>query len=173
MAQPQYTKVMAVVAELPDPRQARGKQLAWPFSWGVIRSAMLSQQRTPAAIAQWATRQATAWLAAFQPARGRVPSASPIRRALQRVDVAALERQVATLDAPVPPAAAPPAPAYAGQAIDGKHVRGAGAHGHPTVLVSLVAHRDARVVAQTAVAATRHARQGVPPCGRGGTCTGW
>lgn len=162
MDQPQYTKIMAVVAEVPDPRQARGKQLEWPFIWGVIVSALLSQQRTPAAIGQWAQRQATALLAAFQPARGRVPSESTIRRALQRVDVAALERQLATLDAPAPPAAAPPAAAYAGQAIDGKHVRGAGAHGHPTVLVSLVAHRDAWVVAQTAVAAKRHESQAVP-----------
>jgi hypothetical protein len=163
MDQAQDTKIMAVVAEVPAPRQARGRQVAWPFMGGGILSAMLSQQRTPAAIAQWAKRQATALLAAFQPARGRVPSASTIRRALHRVDVAALERPVATLHAPAPPAAAPPATAYAAQAIDGNHGRGAGAPGHPTGLVSLVAHREARVVAPTPVAAKRHERQAVPP----------
>ena len=96
MDQPQYTKVMALVADLPDPRKPRGKQIAWTVLWGVICAAMLSQQRTPAAIAQWAQRQAHALVAAFQPARGRVPSESTIRRALQRVDVAALERREPT-----------------------------------------------------------------------------
>ena len=163
MDQPQYTKVMAGVAGVPDPRQARGKQLEWPFIWGVILAAMLSQHRTPAAIAQWAQRQATALIAAFKPTHGRVPSESTIRRTLQRVDVAALERQLATLAAPPAPAATPAPAAYAGQAIDGKHVRGAGAHGQPTVLVSLVTHHEARVVAQTAVAQKRHESQAVPP----------
>ncbi len=162
MDQPQYSSLMALVARVADPRQARGKQLEWPFIWGVIVTAMLSQQRTPAAIAQWAQRQATALVAAFKPARGRVPSESTIRRALQRVDVAALERQLTSLDAP-PVLAPTPAGAYDGQAIDGKHGRGAGAHGQPTVLVSLVTHRDARVVAQTAVAQKRHESQAVPP----------
>jgi predicted transposase YbfD/YdcC len=162
MDQPQYTKAMAVVAGIPDPRQARGKRLAWPFIWGVIISAMLSQQRTPAAIAQWAQRQASALLAAFRPPHGRVPSESTIRRALQRVDVVALERQFATLNAPAPPTPSPTPSAYLGQAVDGKHVRGAGAQGQPTVLVSLVAQHDAQVVAQTAVAQKRHESQAVP-----------
>ena len=64
---------------------------------------------------------------------------------------------------PARPAHAAPASPIAGQAIDGKHVRGAGAHGQPTVLVSLVTHREAQVVAQTAVAHKRHESQAVPP----------
>ena len=163
MDQPQYSSVMAVVAALPDPRKPRGRQLEWTFIWGVILTAMLSQQRTPAAIAHWARRQASALVAAFRPARRRVPSESTIRRALQRVDVAALERQLATLDTPAPPATSSAAAPLAGHAIDGKHVRGAGAHGQPTVLVSLVTHAEARVVAQTAVAHKRHESQAVPP----------
>jgi predicted transposase YbfD/YdcC len=163
MDQPEYTKVMALVAALPDPRQARGKQLEWPFIWGVILAAMLSQYRTPAAIAQWAQHQARSLLAAFRPVRHRVPSESTIRRALQRVDVAALERQFAALAAPAVPEPSPPPATYALQAIDGKHVRGAGAHGQPTVLVSLVTHQEAHVVAQTAVATKRHESQAVRP----------
>jgi predicted transposase YbfD/YdcC len=159
----EYSSVMAAVAGIPDPRQARGKRLEWPFMWGVIVRGMLSQHRTPAAIAQWAQRQAIALVAAFRPAHGRVPSESTIRRALQRVDVAALEGQLAALDAPVPPASPTPASRIAGQAIDGKHVRGAGARGQPTVLVSLVTHHAAQVVAQTAVAHKRHESQAVPP----------
>jgi len=123
---------------------------------------MLSQHRTPAAIAQWAQRQATALVAAFRPAHGRVPRESTLRRALQRVDVVALEGQLAALNVPMPPATTPPS-SIAGQAIDGKHVRGAGAQGQPTVLVSLVTHREAQVAAQTTVAHKHHERQAVEP----------
>jgi len=42
-------------------------------------------------------------------------------------------------------------------------VRGASAHGQPTVLLSRVGHRDTRVVAQTAVPQKRHESQAVPP----------
>jgi predicted transposase YbfD/YdcC len=159
--QPQYTNVMALVADLPDPRHARGKQLEWSFIWGVILAAVLSQYRTPTAIAQWAQHQASTLLAAFRPACQRIPSESTIRRALQRVDVNALERQLAAFDATPLPASTPPS-TYEGRAIDGKHGRGAGAPGAPTVLVSLVTHHGARVVAQTAVASKRHESQAVP-----------
>lgn len=54
MDQHQYSNVMAVVAGIPDPHKARGKRLEWPFIWGIIVSGMLSQHRTPAAIAHWA-----------------------------------------------------------------------------------------------------------------------
>lgn len=161
MDQPQYSSLMALVAKVPDPRRARGKQLEWTFIWGVIVSALLSQQRSSTAIAQWARCHATTLVAAFRPARGRVPSESTIRRALQRVDVVALERHLTTLDTTA--AGAPSlVQAYAGQAIDGKHVRGAGAHGQPTILVSLVTHREARVLAQMAVAHKRHESHAVP-----------
>ena len=163
MDRPQYSSIMARLAAVPDPRRPRGKQLEWDFIWGVIVSGLLNQHRTPAAIAQWATRQATILVAALRPARGRVPSELTLRRALHRVDVAALEAQVAHLDAdPLP---APPAlPGHLqGYAIDGKHVRGAGAHGQSTVLVSLVAHRSTQVLAQTAVRHKRHESSAVPP----------
>ena len=163
MDRPQYSSLMALLQGLADPRHARGKQLEWDVIWGVIASAMLSHQRGAAAIAQWAQRHAATLLAAFQPAKGRLPSESTIRRALQRVDRAALERQLAQFQPPVVPAPSQPAAGVAGYAIDGKHVRGAGVHGQPTVLVSLVAHQDAAVLAQTAVAQKRHESQAVPP----------
>ena len=109
MDQPQSSSLMGLIAAVPDPRKARGKQLEWPFIWGVLGSAMLSERRTPVAIAQGAQRQATTLVSAFRPARGRVPSEATIRRALQRVDVMALERQVAQLAAlPAGDTTAPP-----------------------------------------------------------------
>jgi len=162
MDHPKYSSLMAVLNGVPDPRKARGKQLEWDLIWGVIASAMLSHQRGAAAIAHWATRQAATLLAAFRPTKGRVPSEATIRRALQRVDLVALERQIAQLEQPAAAVSSQPGGEPLGYAIDGKHVRGAGAHGHSTVLVSLVAHQDAQVMAQTAVAKKRHETQAVP-----------
>jgi len=59
---------MARLAAVPDPLRPCSKQLEWGFIWGVIMSGLLNQHRTPAAIAQWATRQAATLLAAFDPA---------------------------------------------------------------------------------------------------------
>ncbi len=52
MDQPEYSNLMAVLADVPDPRKARGKQLEWWFILGVIAAALLSQQQGGAAIAQ-------------------------------------------------------------------------------------------------------------------------
>lgn len=164
MDQTQYTNLLDGVHAIPDPRQARGKQLEWSFLWGVIGSALLCNHQTPAAIAQWAKQQAGVLLAAFRPARGRIPSESTIRRTLRQVDIQALEAQLARV-APhpelPPPSAAPAAPLH-GQAVDGKYLRGVGAHGQPLELVSLVEQRHARVLAQTAVAPHQHERRAVP-----------
>ena len=160
MDQPQYSKLMPVLETLPDPRKARGKQLEWRFIWAVIAAALLCQHRSAAAIAQWAQEHTTTLLAAFQPRHGRVPSEATIRRALQRVDVGAIERQL--LQVEQGERLVPSSHSLQGQAVDGKHVRGAGAHGQATVLVSLVRHADAQVMAQTAVGHKRHESSAVP-----------
>ena len=155
--------MLAGVQMVPDPRKAQGKRLEWSFLWGVITSALLWNQRTPAAIAQWACDQATLLLAAFHPAHGRVPSESTIRRTLRHVDIGALEQhlaQVAPLGAPGSDAS-PPAPLQ-GQAVDGNYLRGVGAHGQPLQLVSLVEHASGRVRAQVAGGAHEHESRAAP-----------
>lgn len=157
MDHPQYSTVLDALAAIPDPRHARGKQLEWPFILGVIAAALLSQQRSAAAIAQWAHEHASSLVAAFRPQRQRVPSEATIRRALRQVDVGHVEAHLGRLR--VRPVRAPtPATVRAlqGYAVDGKYVRGAGAHGRKTLLVSLVRHGDARVVAQRMVAPHQH-----------------
>jgi hypothetical protein len=89
--------VLEALAAVPDPRHARGKQLEWAFILGVIVGALLSQQRSVSAMAQWAKQHATPLVAAFQPARGRVPSEATLRRTLRAVDVHALEQHLAAL----------------------------------------------------------------------------
>ena len=120
MDQPQYSNLVDGMQAVPDPRHARGTQLEWALLWGVIAGALLSNHRTPAAIAQWAKQQAASLLAAFRPRCGRVPSEATIRRTLRHVDVAALEQHLALVG--LPPASPPdaaPAPSLQGQAVDG------------------------------------------------------
>jgi len=184
MDQPKSTTLVAVLAQVPDPRKLRGTRHAWIFIWTIICTALLSEQRTPHAIAHWAHLHAEELLTQLHPRRRRIPSESTFRRALRKVDLVALEQQVAHFTQhcagppapcqPAPAASSPPAPAAPlhGQSIDGKAVRGAGMHGPRPHLVSLVAHSDARVLAQQAVADKRHESSAVGPLLQGRDLTG-
>jgi hypothetical protein len=184
MDQQQSTTLAGVFAQVPDPRKARGKRHPWIFIWTIIGTALLSGQCTPHAIAHWAHLHAEELVRRLQPARPTVPSESTIRRALRRIDLPLLERQLSQFTPARPVAAAaaaqePAAPSVAagptavpappvvaplrGQAVDGKAVRGAGMHGPRPHLVSLVAHETARVLAQQAVADKRHESSAVGP----------
>jgi predicted transposase YbfD/YdcC len=155
--QKQYSTVLQALAALPDPRHARGKQLEWSFILGVIVSALLSQQRSVSAMAQWAKQHATPLITAFQPARGRVPSEATLRRTLRQLDVQALEQHLAALTSKkVAPTKAVAPTVLQGASVDGKYVRGAGTHGVPTLLVSVVQHAEGRVLMQHAAAPHQH-----------------
>jgi predicted transposase YbfD/YdcC len=157
MDHPQYSTLLDALRHVPDPRHARGKRHTWTFILGVIASALLSQQRSAAAIAQWAYEHRQVLVAAFCPPRPRVPSEATIRRALRQVDVGFLEAQLARLQTqPRHARARAGERRLQGYAVDGKYVRGAGTHGCRTLLVSLVRHRDGRVMTQRAVAPQQH-----------------
>lgn len=64
-------------------------------------------------------------------------------------------------------ACAPSPGSVDGAAVDGKYVRGAGTHGAPTLLVSLVQHSSAQVVGQIAVPDKQHESRGVTDLLRG------
>ena len=147
MDEREYSSLAAALADVPDPRQARGKRHEWSLLLVLIGAALLSGQRNVRAIGQWVTERREELVGLLRPPRGRLPSTPTLRRALRAVDVVALERRVA--------ASAPPAPAptgWAGQAVDGKAVRGANAHGAGVHLVSLVRHADGVVLGQVRVA---------------------
>jgi hypothetical protein len=97
MDQPQYNTLLDALAAIPDPRHARGKQLEWAFILGVIASALLSQQRSVAAMAQWAQEHAGSLVATFLLQRKRVPSEATLRRALRQVDIRHVEAHLARL----------------------------------------------------------------------------
>jgi predicted transposase YbfD/YdcC len=156
--EPVQSTLLAYLAQVPDPRCPRGRRYAWPFVLAIIASALAAGQRTVLAIAWWAKRHGPELRATLQPAHPRLPSPATLRRALQHIDLAALERQVAAhnqeLDRQDPQAGrlmTADGQALRAQAVAGKDVRGARAHGQRLFLVSLVRHDSAYVLGQAAV----------------------
>jgi predicted transposase YbfD/YdcC len=146
----EYTSLAAALADVPDPRAARGQRYPWALLLVLISAALVSGQPHGRAISQWVREHAEALRSALDWQAVHWPSEATLRRAVRTVDVGALEarlRQVVT------PTASHTSPgALVGQAIDGKTVRGAHTHGQLVHLVALVRHTGA-VLAQTAVAA--------------------
>jgi predicted transposase YbfD/YdcC len=103
-----------------------------------------------------------------------LPSESTVRRALQDVDVVALEAKFgAVKQRPVRPSPKPMS--WCGQSIDGKSVRGVRRYGQKLHLVSLVAHTPTVVLRQVAVSDKRNEISAVPAllagCDLSGTVT--
>jgi hypothetical protein len=163
MDRAQYTTLVDVLKQVPDYRKRKGRRHRWMTLLSLIAMAVSSAQRTPQAIARWVREHRDDLLAVLPPNVSRLPSGATLRRALSRLDVAALEQALAAFhpsSAPAPtptPIAAP----LQGVAIDGKAVRGVGRAGHPCHLVSLVQHGDATVLGQVEVALKRDERSAV------------
>ena len=150
MDHPESPTLASVLAQVPDPRKRRGKRHVWTFLWTTICTAVLSEHRTPHAIAHWILLHAEELITRLQPARRQVPSESTVRRTLRHVDRTALEEPLtqftqqltptAPSPPPSPPVSSPPAAPVPlrGQAVDGKAVRGAGMHGSRPRLASIV-----------------------------------
>ncbi|MDP9371239.1 MAG: ISAs1 family transposase [Chloroflexota bacterium] len=149
MDEQEYNSLAAALADVPDPRQARGKRHAWSLILVLIGAALVSGQRNVRAIGQWVAERHEELATLLHPPRGRLPSTPTFRRALRAVDIDALERRIAASTSPGP---APTSPRWAGQAMDGKAVRGANTHGAQVHLVSLVRHHDGVVLGQVRVA---------------------
>lgn len=169
MDEPQYSTLMEALSAVPDPRKARGKQYSWILLLTLVSSALASGERSGHGIASWVAEHAAALLVWLRPERERLPSESTLRRALRRVDVVALEQRLAQYSCPIAVAAEPQVAIISsqgeilhGQALDGKAVRGACAHGQPTHLVSLVQHTSAVTLAQVAVEQKRNEISAAP-----------
>lgn len=150
--------LMTYLTQVPDFRHARGQRFAWPYLLALVAAAVAAGQWTVLTMAAWACSHRSELLATLQPARPRLPSLATWRRLLERIDLAALEQQIAAYnqlldasDATAGQVVLRTGEVLRGQAVDGKDVRGASAHGQHTFLVSLVRHESAYVLAQTAV----------------------
>ena len=95
MDRTEYSSLAAALADVPDPRKARGKRHPWPLILTRLAAALLSGERSVRGSGQWVAERAEELCGLLQPPRGRLPSVATLRRALRDVDVAALERQVA------------------------------------------------------------------------------
>jgi predicted transposase YbfD/YdcC len=168
MDQQQYTTLVDVLKQVPDPRNRQGQRHRWLTLLTLIAAALASAQRTPQEITRWVHSRRTQLFAILPPSVSRLPSGSTIRRALAQLDVAALESALSAFHPPITQAAvtsptAPMSPApLQGLAIDGKAIRAVGRAGHPCHLVSLVQHGDASVLAQVEVERKRDERSAVP-----------
>jgi predicted transposase YbfD/YdcC len=162
MDQQQYTTLVDVLKQVPDPRKRQGRRHRWLTLLCLIVAALASAHRTPRAIARWVGEHREELFAVLPPTVSRLPSEATIRRALALLDVAVLEQALRAFDPEAPDTAAGPPDALQGVALDGKAIRGVGRDGHACHLVSLVQHDDARVLGQVAVALKRDERSAVP-----------
>jgi predicted transposase YbfD/YdcC len=165
----QYSTLMDALADVPDPRKRRGKRHSWLMLLVLLVSGLASGYQSARAIAQWIKLHADE-LRQLLPALSHIPSESTLLRTLRQLDGAMLDRLVTTYTASLPAATAHAGCSITlqgevlqGQAIDGKTVRTASAHGDTTHLVSLVQHGSARTLAQVEVA-TKQNEITVAPC---------
>jgi len=150
--------LLAHLRQVADFRQARGQRFAWEYLLALAVAAVAAGQTTVVSMVAWATAHKAELLAALQPSCPRLPSAATWRRLVVHIDIAALEQVVAAHNQLLDQADPLPGrieladgQVWRGQAVDGKDVRGASAHGTHTFLVSLVRHESACVLGQAAV----------------------
>jgi predicted transposase YbfD/YdcC len=155
---PKQSTLMAYLQQVRDPRKARGKVFTWSFLLALVAAALASGCKTPASIVRWTKNHAQELLATLKPARRRIPSERTIRRVLERIPLADLEQQTGqnnqALDGRDPTSGTvqgPQGEVWQGQALDGKMIRGAAAHGERVHLVSLVRHGAGYTLGQVAV----------------------
>lgn len=150
--------LLAYLNQVPDFRDARGQRFAWSYLLALVAAAVAAGQSSVVAMRDWAQTHRQELMLALQPSCPRIPSPATGRRVLVHIDLAALEQQVAAynemLDAADPLSGRLQlrnGATVRGQAVDGKDVRGASAHGDHTFLVSLVRHESAYILGQAAV----------------------
>jgi predicted transposase YbfD/YdcC len=171
--------LMDYLADLPDPRRARGRRYEWLVILTILCVALVCGQKTVWAMAHWAFLHASQIIAALGLSGRRLPSVSTFYRALRKVSIAALECRVAAYGQAVN--AQDPVNGcirglqdeiLRGQAMDGKTLRGASAAGELVHLLSLAQHGSGVVLRQERVPATTNEITVVPQLLAGRDLTG-
>ncbi|MDQ2996794.1 MAG: ISAs1 family transposase, partial [Chloroflexota bacterium] len=169
----QYSTLMEALADTTDPRKRRGKQHSWQMLLVLLVSGLARGYQRARAIAHWAKLHADELLQLL-PALHRIPSESTLLRTLRQLDGALVDRLVTAYSAGLSTATdqsgcsiPPHGEVLQGQALDGKTVRGASAHGDKTHLLSLVQHGSAITLAQTEVATKQNEISATPLLLRG------
>ncbi len=144
-----YTTMMEALAELPDPRARRGVRFPWRLLLGLVGAAMVAGNRHGRAIGQWVREYADTLIALLEPEGGKLPSESTLRRALRDLDPAQLQARLSRLA--IDGAREDGDGRLRGQSMDGKQVRGCGAHGRLMHLLGMARHEDGAVLTQVEV----------------------
>ena len=168
MDRTQYSTLMDALKQVPDPRKRRGQRHSWLMLLTILVAGLASGYQSARAIAQWASLHADE-LQHLLPALQRIPSASTILRTMRQIDGALLDQLVTSYSTSLPTASdltgciiTHHGEVLQGQALDGKTVRSASAHGDKTHLVSLVQHGSGVTVAQTEVATKQNEISAAP-----------
>lgn len=172
------------LAEMPDPRDARGVRHPIEVILGLCTAAVLSECVTLVEITTWITHADQDLLAAFGCRRNAIGTCVPphrdtVTRVLEAVDAAELadltgahlgaRAGVAPTGAPIGAPTRLPA-----LAIDGKAVRGAiGADGQIPFLLAAATHQDTTVIAERAIGPKTNEVPEFQPLLRGLPIGGW
>jgi len=166
MSEVNYTTLMTYLGDLPDPRAVRGRRYEWLYLLTLLAAALLAGQQGLLAMWQWLFYHRGELVVSLRPKRGCLPSLATLRRVLCDLDVAVLEERVAAYTQALDETESNEGrietrsgTVLCGQALDGKTVRGASAHGETVHLVSVVRHQSAAVLAQCQVAEKLDERQ--------------
>ena len=166
MSEINYTTLAEALGEVPDPRNKRGRSFSWQFILLVIAAAMLTGEKGLKGISQWVREQSQELRTALKPAKNRIPSQSTIRRALCTVSAEKLEEALKKYQRGLEKESGgagtivtKQGEVLRGQALDGKTVRGASAHGELVHLTSLVSHESGLVFDQIETKVKMHERR--------------
>ena len=140
------------------PSQNAGGRHTWLHLLAIICAALLSGQLTGSTIVQWAALHEQEIQQCLGPALRRVSSAATLTQALRLLDIQVLERLlgqfIERLNSQQGAAGSirmGDGQLLCGQAVDGKELRGASAHGERLFLVSSVRHATGATLAQQAL----------------------
>jgi predicted transposase YbfD/YdcC len=152
---PAPAALLAAFAAVPDPRRARGRRFPLAAILALAVAALLSDQRSVLAIAQWGARQRPATLRALGFPDARTPHQSTLQRLFRKLDAGALSAAVGAALAAAAPA--PDGRGSQGVAFDGKAQRGRrafAAGGAPVHALTAYLHEADAVLAQEEIRST-------------------
>jgi len=144
--------LIEVLAQVEDPRHARGKRHPLAAILALSVAATLCGAQGYGAIAEWGRDQGAPLARALGFTRQKTPCAGTLHYLFQRLDRQALERVLSSWAQAVLAALPPPKRSREALAIDGKTLRGSQMQGALDVhLVSVLSHRLGLTLYQQAV----------------------
>ena len=154
------------LAQVCDVRSRRGQRYEWPYLLVLLAAALMAGERTLVGMHHWLHMHEAELVKLLQPRRRCIPSVMTLGRVLGKVKVEELEEAVSRFQRELAGECGEAGSVVTkqgehlvGQALDGKTVRGASAHGELVHLASLVRHGCGLVYDQVKVSVKMHERR--------------